>query len=272
MEVEEHEEVEDAEEEDSSPKLRLARKVANFGMAAGRYYTPGRMNSEEFGGGLYLSSRWRRVRVMLISFCCRTHFTIPKYVQVSVPLPHSAKGNGDFPGVRRFTGMTFFCLFVLLTFAPGAHAQNMRTIFLVRHADKVSDETDSPLSEQGRRRAECLANTLADAQIQQIFTSELQRTQQTAAPLAEKLHLKPVAIPLSRPDKLVEAIRSDKAANVLVVWHDATLPEVLRALGAPAISPIAHTEYDRFFILTLSGEKTKSQPRFTALRYCDCTK
>lgn len=42
----------------------------------------------------------------------------------------------------------------------------MRTIFFVRHADKVSDKTDAPFSEQGRRRAECLANTLADARLQ----------------------------------------------------------------------------------------------------------
>jgi phosphohistidine phosphatase SixA len=162
-------------------------------------------------------------------------------------------------------------LLVALLFDPGAHAQSMRTVFLVRHADKVSDETDSPLSDAGHRRAECLANTLAAAQIQQIFTSDLQRTQQTAAPLAEKLHLKPTAIPLSRPDELVEAIRSGAAANVLVVWHDATLPKIMRALGAPEIKPIGHTEYDRFFILTLSGDTTHPQPRFTELRYCDGT-
>jgi phosphohistidine phosphatase SixA len=156
-------------------------------------------------------------------------------------------------------------------FATKAHAQNVRTIFLVRHADKVSDDTDAPLSEPGRRRAECLANTLADAQIQKIFTSDLQRTQQTAAPLAEKLHLKPVAIPISMPEKLIEGIRSSKEANVLVVWHDATLPKILSELGAPPIPPIAHTEYDRFFILTLSVDRKHSQPRFTALRYCDST-
>ena len=148
----------------------------------------------------------------------------------------------------------------------------MRTIFLVRHADKVSDETDAPLSDAGRRRAECLANTLTDANIQQIFTSDLQRTQQTAAPLAEKLKLKPVAIPLSSPDKLIEAIRSGKETNTLVVWHDATLPKILRALGGPEISPIGHTEYDRFLILTLPGGKTHSQPTLATLRYCDCTK
>jgi broad specificity phosphatase PhoE len=161
---------------------------------------------------------------------------------------------------------------VLLTFAPGAHAQNVRNIFLVRHADKVSEATDALLSDAGHRRAECLAKMLADAHIQQIYTSDLQRTQQTAAPLAERLHLKPVAIPLSKPDDLIEAIRSERAANILVVWHDATLPKILRALGAPEIPPIAHTEYDRFFILTFESDKKTSKPGFTALRYCDCAK
>jgi len=47
-----------------------------------------------------------------------------------------------------------------------------------------------------------LAKTLADAHIQQIFTSDLQRTQQTAAPLAEQLHFKPVPFPLSNVDDL----------------------------------------------------------------------
>ena len=157
-------------------------------------------------------------------------------------------------------------------FVPGAHAQNVRTIFFVRHADKVSDETDAVLSDAGHRRAECLAKTLSDSNIQQIYTSDLQRTQQTAAPLAEQLHLKPVAIPLSKVDDLIAAIRSDKAANILVVWHDLTLPKILRALGAPEITPIGYTEYDRFFILTFESNKKNSKPGLTVLRYCDCAK
>jgi phosphohistidine phosphatase SixA len=151
-----------------------------------------------------------------------------------------------------------------------AHAQETRMIYLIRHADKVSDDTDAPLSDAGRVRAKCLANTLRDAQIEQIFTSDLQRTQQSAAPLAEKLHVKPVAIPIGKPNDVVAAIRSSTARSVLVVWHDATLPGILRALGAPEITPIAHTEYDRFFVLTLSGEGKESKVGFAALRYCDC--
>jgi len=174
--------------------------------------------------------------------------------------------------VRVFARIAGICLFAALTLLPGAHAQNVRTIFFVRHADKVSDETDALLSEAGHRRAECLADMLADAHIERIYTSDLQRTQQTAAPLAEKLQLRPVAIPLSTPDKLIEAIRSDKTENILVVWHDATLPQILRALGAPEITPIAHTEYDRFFILTIVANSKNSKPGFKALRYCVCAK
>jgi phosphohistidine phosphatase SixA len=165
--------------------------------------------------------------------------------------------------------MAGFCLFLQLAAVSGAHAQNVRTIFFVRHADKASEDTDAPLNDAGRRRAECLANTLADAHIGQIFTSELQRTQRTAAPLAEKLHIKPEAIPIARPDLLIKAIRKGKAENTLVVWHDATLTQILRALGAPEVPPVAHTEYDRFFILTLAAGKANSQPRLTTLRYCD---
>jgi phosphohistidine phosphatase SixA len=174
--------------------------------------------------------------------------------------------------MRTFWKCASICALASVTFASRTRAQETRTIYLVRHADKVSEETDSPLSDAGRTRANCLAKTLEDAQVQQIFTSDLQRTQQTAAPLAEKLHLKPVAIPISRPDELIDAIRSSKARSVLVVWHDATLPGILRALGAPEITPIAHTEYDRFFILTLAGQGKESKTGFAALRYCDCAK
>ena len=206
---------------------------------------------------------------MLTSSRRHIQFTIPNYLPHLFLLHRSPKGNTVLPSVRTITGIAVFCLAAVLSSAPCAHAQSVRTIFFVRHADKVSEDTDAPLSDAGHKRAECLAITLADAQIQQIFTSDLQRTQQTAAPLAEKLHLKPTAIPLSKPEELIEVIRSGKAANVLVVWHDATLAKVMRALGAPEITPIAHTEYDRFFILTLAADNTHSQPRFTALRYCD---
>jgi broad specificity phosphatase PhoE len=161
---------------------------------------------------------------------------------------------------------------VVCTFTPRLHAQGPRTIFLVRHADKVSEATDALLSEEGHRRANCLANTLRDANIGRIYTSDLHRTQQTAAPLAERLHLNPVSIPLSKPNELIAALRSDETPIVLVVWHGGTLPDVLRALGAPQVAPIENAEYDRFFMLTFDGNKKHANARLTVLRYCDCAK
>jgi broad specificity phosphatase PhoE len=174
--------------------------------------------------------------------------------------------------MRTTSRMALFCVCALLTFTPRAHTQAAHTIYLVRHADKISEDPDALLSDAGHRRAECLANMLSDAHIAKIYISDLQRTQQTAAPLAEKLRLNPVAIPLSKPDELIAALRSETVTNVLVVWHGGTLPKILRALGAPEVPPIADAEYDRFFILTLSDNEKLSKPGFTVLRYCDCTK
>jgi len=171
--------------------------------------------------------------------------------------------------MRAIRSLAVFALAVV-AIVP-TRAQQARTIYLVRHADKLSEDVDAPLNDAGRVRAACLANTLRDANIQQIFTSELQRTQQTAAPLAAELHLKPAPIPLIKVDDLIEAVRSSKAENVLVVWHDATLPKIIEALGGPEIPPIGHTEYDHFFVLLFSGTAS-ARPGFIALRYCDSQK
>jgi len=170
--------------------------------------------------------------------------------------------------VKTVSRITAFFVLVLV-FVTSAHGQGVRTIFLVRHADKIDDSSDSLLNDAGHRRAECLAKTLADTDIQQIYVSDLQRTQQTAAPLVQERHLKPISIPLSKVDDLIEAIRSGTAAHVLVVWHGGTLPRVLHALGGPEVAPIAEPEYDRFYILTLAPNKEHSLLNFTALRYCD---
>jgi phosphohistidine phosphatase SixA len=162
-----------------------------------------------------------------------------------------------------------FYVFLMLVSVCYAQGQEVRTIFFVRHADKISDAPDSLLSEAGHRRAECLAKMLADVDIQRIYTSDLQRTQQTAAPLAQQRKLKPVAIPLSKPDELIEALQSEKSAHVLVVWHGGTLPRILHALGGPEVPPIDEAEYDRLFILTRADNNQHSALSFTVLRYCD---
>ena len=174
----------------------------------------------------------------------------------------------------RLIPLAVFALLVVASARP-ADAQRVRTIFLVRHAEKASDAADAPLSAQGRQRAECLAGMLRDAHIDKIYTSDLQRTQQTAAPLAQILHLQPVIIPFAKPAGVDAAILAGQAANVLVVWHSRALPGIVRGLGIPEadVAPMPETEYDRLTIVTLDGgsdgNAKVAHARITILRFCD---
>src|SRR5688572_10118497 len=69
------------------------------------------------------------------------------------------------------------------------------TLIIVRHAEKAGPDGDVPLTDAGHARAAALAHVLRDANISTIFATNLQRTQQTAAPIARALNLTPVIVP-----------------------------------------------------------------------------
>jgi len=77
-------------------------------------------------------------------------------------------------------------------------------LFIVRHGDAIPEEDeiipsgiydDLPLSRIGREQAEALAERLSDARFDAMYSSPLLRCQQTAAPLAERLHMTPTLVP-----------------------------------------------------------------------------
>jgi broad specificity phosphatase PhoE len=144
-------------------------------------------------------------------------------------------------------------IFVLVTalltgLASDAVAQ--RAIFLVRHAEKVDDSDDSPISAVGVERAARLVAMLGDAGVTAIYGSERQRTIQTAQPLADRLGLEIGAIPRAETARLVETLRTSRADDVvLVVGHSDTLPGILRALGHPEDVTIGGSDYDNVFLV-----------------------
>ena len=140
------------------------------------------------------------------------------------------------------------CLFLCSV----ASAQNPKTVFLVRHAEKVSDAKDALLSNVGKQRAMCLAGVLADAEVQNIITSDVVRTQQTAQPLADRLHEKLKTIPAGDIDQFVTAVRGAKG-NTLVVGHGDTLPRIIEQLTGKSVS-IPGNAYDRLLIVTFQPE------------------
>jgi broad specificity phosphatase PhoE len=137
---------------------------------------------------------------------------------------------------------------IAFLFVP-AQAFSAVTVFLTRHAERAGGGDDDSLSPAGRERADLLARMLSDAGIQKVFVSEYKRTQETAAPIARKLNLAPEVTKTP-----ADAVRALKTGVVLVVGHSNTLPEIIKALGGPAVPKIDDAEFDNLYILTISGK------------------
>ena len=157
----------------------------------------------------------------------------------------------------------FVCLLACF-FATGATAQPP-VIFLVRHAERAAISgrvpSDTGLSETGRKRAQALASELKDAKITAIYTTEYKRTQETAAPLAQSLGIRPEIIPGDDLRALVAKLKASPG-NVLVVGHSNTLPQIIRALGASSRVTVAESDYDNLFLVVLD-----QPPRLIHLHY-----
>jgi broad specificity phosphatase PhoE len=164
---------------------------------------------------------------------------------------------------------TLRCIVLLLLclvswpFASAATAQE--TVFLVRHAERLDDTTDPPLSSEGTARAQRLADTLRDAGITAVFSTQFRRTVDTGRPLADRLGLAVVPVTAGQHGELIRQIRAlGPKARVLVVGHSDTVPELLTAFGHPNTIAIAKPEYDNLFVIVPG---TGPQPTVLRLRY-----
>jgi phosphohistidine phosphatase SixA len=101
-----------------------------------------------------------------------------------------------------------------------ALSQDAGKIFIVRPAEKQSNDADTPLSRKGLAGADCLAQTLKDAHVNATIVSQYQRTKQTAAPTVSEFKAKETAIEAKLTEQIVQAAREGaKLGNVLIVGH-----------------------------------------------------
>jgi broad specificity phosphatase PhoE len=163
--------------------------------------------------------------------------------------------------------------FALTLMAGSATAQD-QVVFVVRHAERAPVAAnqppsrgmmgeDPPLSAAGQERARRLASMLASAGIKHIFTTEYQRTRQTAAPLAERVNVKPVMGAAKDPQPFIEQIRK-ASGNVVIVGHSNTIPDLLKGLGVSQAITIPDSEYDNLFVVVRHGP---GEPTLIRLRY-----
>jgi broad specificity phosphatase PhoE len=166
----------------------------------------------------------------------------------------------------RLRGMLSKTLPAILFAAALPSVVSAATVILVRHAERRSAmSADALLSSAGQERARQLSQMLKDAKVQRIYVTEVRRTQQTAEPIAARLHLKPIVIAQKDTDALVRQLRETGDDEVvLIVGHADTVPLIISRLGGAPVAPIRDNEYDR---LTVLFTKTGGKTQVLTLRY-----
>ena len=93
------------------------------------------------------------------------------------------------------------------------------------------------MTDAGHARAAALAHVLRNANISTIFVTDLQRTQQTAAPIAKALNLTPVIVPAADVAGLAAKLAALPAGTTaLVVNHNPFVLDLATAFGAKNVA------------------------------------
>ena len=130
---------------------------------------------------------------------------------------------------RLFLGLALAGLVPGCAATPGVRrlAPNS-TLIVLRHADRNGED----LSETGRRRARALVDALAEFDIAAIYTPDIKRNFDTAAPLARARGQRvrtPLAADLTRHLVRVSAGKTviwvGNKSNIRTIWEDLNLPE-----------------------------------------------
>lgn len=125
-------------------------------------------------------------------------------------------------------------------------------ILLVRHAEKKKTGGKDPqLTEKGSQRAEQLAKLLEGMSIDKIYSSNYQRTLETAEPLLKARNL---GVELYNPRKLEEfksnIIATDQGKTILIVGHSNTTPTLANLLaGADLLQQFDESDYNNLILL-----------------------
>jgi phosphohistidine phosphatase SixA len=107
-----------------------------------------------------------------------------------------------------------------------------RAFVVVRHAEKESNDKDTPLSEAGRARAKVIASMLANANVTRLVASQYKRTRETLAPLAERTSLHVEVRPADKTNDLITELRAaPDGAVVVIATHSNVVPLIVRELG-----------------------------------------
>ena len=136
-----------------------------------------------------------------------------------------------------------------------AFADEVFSLYLVRHAEKQASKDNPALTACGRLRAQQLATLLEKAEIKAIYSTQYQRTLATAKPLSQQQTL---AIKHYSPSGLEQFALQLKQhqQNALVVGHSNTTPMLAELLSGQGVAAISEQQYQNLYQIQFSNNKT----------------
>ncbi|WP_400079375.1 histidine phosphatase family protein [Winogradskyella sp. R77965] len=135
------------------------------------------------------------------------------------------------------------------------------TYYLIRHAEKDrSDKTnrDPHLTETGLKRANNWANVLKDVKFDMVYSTDYNRTKETAAPTAKANNVE-VSFYDPRNMNSKEFTEKTKGKTVLIVGHSNTTPFFTNSLlGEKKYDDINDNNNANLYIVTVTGDSKTS--------------
>ena len=159
--------------------------------------------------------------------------------------------------MKKFLLIIFvFTLFIACT------SDKTTTYYLIRHAEKDRTNTTNKnpnLNSDGVIRAEKWAKNFENIKLDAVYSTDYNRTQQTAAPTAKS---KDLIVQSYNSSKMYDSIfkKNTKGKTILVVGHSNTTPVFANAiLGQKKYKNMADNDNASLYIVTVVNDKKSSE-------------
>ena len=161
--------------------------------------------------------------------------------------------------MKKFLSALFILMWMVSTHAQEPTESKITTFYFIRHAEKnISNpaNNDPDLVMEGVLRAARWSSVFNRINFDVIYTTDYNRTRNTALPIAEK---KKLSLTFYSPNDFdsINFIKNNSGKTVLIVGHSNTIPKMVNALiGKKQYQQIKETNYTNLYIINIteSGE------------------
>lgn len=133
-----------------------------------------------------------------------------------------------------------------------SQTDNSTTFFFIRHAEKIRNgDSDPNLTEKGKLRSGNWAEVFKNVDFDAIYSTNTQRTLNTAKPTADIKNLD-IVVYDSKMIDILEFAQTHKGKTILIVGHSNTTPVLVnKLLGEEKYSQIEDNNNGNLYVVTI---------------------